>query len=150
MRQIYLIFSILLVFLTSCENDDLPQSDVAYSSVAKGDSFPNDESTAQTHLVIKDTKTWNNLMTKMSAPNNLVKDFKETNIDFNNYQIVAVIDRTQGSGGHSIEITKMAENRNMIIVKVEKLKNGNLSSRLSRPYDIVKIEKTTKKVIFEQ
>lgn len=149
MKQIFFIFTILFA-LASCNNDDLPNSNVQYSLVAKGDSYPNDEkSVAQTHLVIKDNKSWNKLMTEMNASNNLTKDFTETNIDFSKYQIIAVIDKTQHSGGHSIDIMKISENRSTVIVKVEKLKKGDLTSRLSRPYDIVKIAKTTKKVVFE-
>ncbi|SFC50216.1 protease complex subunit PrcB family protein [Flavobacterium phragmitis] len=149
MKQIFLFFSILFAF-TSCDNDDLPITNVQYSSIAKGDSFPNDQSIAPRYLVIKNSKSWNNLMTEMSTPNNLVKEFSETNIDFNKYQIIAVIDRTNGNGGHSIDIMKISQNRKTVIVKVEKLKKGDLTARLSRPYDIVKIEKTNKKVVFEQ
>lgn len=149
MRQIYLIISILLV-LTSCENDDLPQSDVQFSLVGKGNSFPTDKSTAQRHLIIKDAKSWNNLMKEMNTSNNLSKTLRETTIDFNKYQIIAVIDKTQNSGGHSIDIVTLNENRNTIIVKVEKLKNGDYSTKKSRPFDIIKIAKTDKKVVFEQ
>jgi len=149
MRQIYLIISILLV-LTSCENDDLPQSDVQFSLVGKGNSFPTDKSTAQRHLIIKDAKSWNNLMKEMNTSNNLSKTLRETTIDFSRYQIIAVIDKTQNSGGHSIDIVTLNENRNTIIVKVEKLKNGDYSTKKSRPFDIIKIAKTDKKVIFEQ
>lgn len=149
MKQIFLFF-ILLFALTSCEREDLPISEVQYYGIAKGDSFPNDESISSRFLVIKNTKAWNNLMIEMSTSNDLVKKFSETNIDFNKYQIIAIIDRTNGNGGHSIDITKISQNRKTIIVKVEKLKTGDLTSRLSRPYEIVKIAKTNKKVVFEQ
>ncbi|WJS95618.1 hypothetical protein NYQ10_03995 [Flavobacterium johnsoniae] len=149
MKQIFLFFILLFVF-TSCESEDLPISEVQYSGIAKGDSFPYDESTASTFLVIKNTKAWNNLMTEMSTSNDLVKNFSETNIDFNKYQIIAIIDKTQYNGGHSIDILKISQNHKTIIVKVEKLKTGDLTSRLSRPYEIVKIAKTDKRVVFEQ
>lgn len=149
MKQIILIVSILLA-LTSCESDDLPNSDVQFSLVAKGDSFPNDESLAPRHLIIKDQKNWDKLVKEMNASANLSKYFKENTIDFSKYQIIAVIDKTQTSGGHSIDIVEISENRNTIIVKVEKLQNGDNTSKLSRPYDIVKTDKTDKKVIFEQ
>lgn len=142
MKQILLIFSILLL-LVSCDNDELPQSDVPFALVAKGDSFPNDQSIAQRHLVIKDAKTWNSFMKEMNFSIN-------TNIDFTQYQVIAVIDKTQPNDGHSIDIVEMTENRNTIIVKVEKLKNGNLTRKSSRPYDVVKTAKTDKKVVFEQ
>ncbi|URM37747.1 hypothetical protein [Flavobacterium anhuiense] len=38
MKQILLILSILLL-LVSCDNDELPQSDVPFALVGKGDSF---------------------------------------------------------------------------------------------------------------
>lgn len=149
MKRIILIFSLLLA-LTSCDKEDLPNSDVQYSLIAKGDSFPNDESLAPRHLIIKDQKAWEKLITEMNVSTNLSKDFKEINIDFNHYQVIAVIDKTQNTEGHSIDIVEITENRNTIIVKVEKLRNGNSTLKLSRPYDIIKTDKTDKKVIFEQ
>ena len=149
MKRIILIFSILLA-VTSCENEDLPNSDVQYSLIAKGDSFPNDESLAPRHLIIKDQKAWDRLITEMNVSTDLSKNFKEINIDFNKYQVIAVIDKTQNTDGHSIDIVEITENRNTIIVKVEKLKNGNSTLKLSRPYDIIKTDRTDKKVIFEQ
>ncbi|URM37748.1 protease complex subunit PrcB family protein [Flavobacterium anhuiense] len=86
----------------------------------------------------------------MNITSDVAKGFKETNIDFSQYQVIAVIDKTQPNDGHSIDIVEMTENRNTIIVKVEKLKNGNLTKKSSRPYDIVKTAKTDKKVVFEQ
>ncbi|AOC94853.1 hypothetical protein BB050_01727 [Flavobacterium anhuiense] len=149
MKQILLILSILLL-LVSCDNDELPQSDVPFALVGKGDSFSNSQSIAQRHLVIKDAKTWNNFKKEMNITSDVAKGFKETNIDFSQYQVIAVIDKTQPNDGHSIDIVEMTENRNTIIVKVEKLKNGNLTKKSSRPYDIVKTAKTDKKVVFEQ
>ena|SRR6218665_1596846 len=149
MKQIFLFFIFLFVF-TSCDRDELPYSNVQYSAIAKGNPFPYDESTSPTFLVIKNTKAWNDLMTKMSTPNNLVKEFSETNIDFNKYQIIAIIDKTNGNGGHSIDILKITQNRKTVLVKVGKLNTGNLTTVLSRPYEIVKIAKTNKKVVFEQ
>ncbi|KAF2339165.1 protease complex subunit PrcB family protein [Flavobacterium tistrianum] len=149
MKQILLLFSILLL-LASCDNDELPQSDVPFALVGKGDSFSNGQSIAQRHLVIKDAKTWNNFKKEMNITSDVAKGFKEMNIDFSQYQVIAVIDKTQPNDGHSIDIVEMTENRNTIIVKVEKLKNGNLTKKPSKPYDIVKTAKTDKKVVFEQ
>jgi len=149
MKRIILIFSILLA-LTSCEKEDLPNSDVQYSLIAKGDSFSNEESLAARHIIIKDQKTWEKLIAEMNVSTNLSEDFKEINIDFSKYQVIAVIDKTQNTEGHSIDVVEITENRNTIIVKVEKLKNGNSTLKLSRPYDIIKTDKTDKKVIFEQ
>ncbi|MDZ7613606.1 MAG: hypothetical protein U5K51_07850 [Flavobacteriaceae bacterium] len=75
------------------------------------------EEIIQSNFVIIDSNKWNELMTQMNSVNNVTKDFIETNIDFNQYQIIVVFDQIYGNGGHSIDITTISETENNIIVK---------------------------------
>lgn len=145
MKQIIILFMILFL-LTSCnnDNDDSKQSTVEFSVVAQGDPGPSQtQNISKSNLVIKDTESWNNLLSKMSTYE--TSRFTETNIDFTKYQIIVAFDQVYSNGGHSIDITKITEDHNSIFVKVEKLLKGNDASVVTQPYHIVRIAKTTKK-----
>ena len=149
MKQIITLFSFLFL-LTSCSNDNNSnQSDVSFSTVVQKDLSPSDQKPiAETKVVITDAQAWNAFITKISVVNEESKYFIDTNIDFTKFQIIAVIDQKYLNGGHTIDITKIAENKNNIYVKVEKLHTGNIATVLTQPYHIVKIAKSSKKVIF--
>ncbi|KIO50600.1 protease complex subunit PrcB family protein [Flavobacterium hibernum] len=149
MKQIITLFSFLFL-LTSCSNDNNSnQSDVSFSTVVQKDLSPSDQKPiAETKVVITDAQAWNAFITKISVVNEESKYFIDTNIDFTKFQIIAVIDQKYLNGGHTIDITKIAENKNKIYVKVEKLHTGNIATVLTQPYHIVKIAKSSKEVIF--
>lgn len=149
MKQIITLFSFLFL-LTGCSNDNNSnQSDVSFSTVVQKDLSPSDQKPiAETKVVITDTQTWNTFITKISVVNEESSYFIDKNIDFTKFQIIAVIDQKYLNGGHTIDITKIAENKNNIYVKVEKLHTGNIATVLTQPYHIVKIAKSSKKVIF--
>jgi len=151
MKQIITLFSILFL-LTGCNNDDSNESNqapVPFSVIAQDDTFPDDENFPKSNLVIKDTQAWTAFMAKINATNNETGKFTETNIDFTKYQIIAVVDEIYKNGGHSIDITKISEEPKRINVKVEKLLKGNIATVITQPYHIVKIPKTSKKVVFK-
>ena len=149
MKQIITLFSFLFL-LTSCSNDNNSnQSDVSFSTVVQKDLSPSDQKPiAETKVVITDAQAWNAFITKISVVNEESNYFIDKNIDFTKFQIIAVIDQKYLNGGHTIDITKIAENKNNIYVKVEKLHTGNIATVLTQPYHIVKIAKSSKKVIF--
>ncbi|PTT16757.1 hypothetical protein DBR27_02055, partial [Flavobacterium sp. HMWF030] len=135
MKQIITLFSFLFL-LTSCSNDNNSnQSDVSFSTVVQKDLSPSDQKPiAETKVVITDAQAWNAFITKISVVNEESKYFIDTNIDFTKFQIIAVIDQKYLNGGHTIDITKIAENKNKIYVKVEKLHTGNIATVLTQPY----------------
>jgi hypothetical protein len=150
MKQIIFIFSILFVFV-SCNSDDSDNksSNVTYSEILKGDIYNGKDSNPKGNLVIKDQTTWNDVLSKMNLilPANMI--FPDTNIDFTKYQVIAVFDQVRNYGGYSIDITKITETRNRIIVKVEQLKPGGIATVITQPYHIIKMPKNDKKIVFE-
>ncbi|MDQ6471224.1 protease complex subunit PrcB family protein [Flavobacterium sp. LHD-80] len=145
MKHIITLLCILLM-ASSCSNDDSASSQISFSEITK-ESFTTDKKMPKSNLVIKDVTAWNSLLSKISPAE--VSNFKETNIDFSKYQIIAVIDMVYGNGGHTIDITKITQNSNAIIIKVENLRTGDLTSVITQPYHIVKIAKSKKTVIFK-
>jgi hypothetical protein len=162
MKQIITIFSFLFL-LTGCSNDTesngsngsdneaaAPQSNVTFSLIAQNDLSPDEKNEIpKTYLVIKDGKAWVDFTAKLEVRNKETNYFTETNIDFTKYQIIAVVDQKYMNGGHSIDITSIMEDRNRIVVKVEKLKPGNIASVITQPYHIVKMAKSNKEVVFK-
>lgn len=150
MKQIFFIFIILLAFV-SCNSDDSDQdsSNVTYTEIIKGDFYNGENSNPKANLVIQDQTIWNNVLSKMNLlmPANTI--FPDTNINFTKYQVIAVFDQIRNYGGYSIDITKITETRNRIIIKVEQLKPGGIATVITQPYHIVKMPKSNKKVIFE-
>ncbi|KAF2507459.1 protease complex subunit PrcB family protein [Flavobacterium foetidum] len=147
MKQIITILSILLL-LTSCSNDEQEETAVTFSVIAQDDQFNGDYKSPKINLLINTEAEWNTLKEKMS--HNTVSILKETEIDFTKYQIIAVFDEIRMSSGYSIEVTKVYENENSRFVKIENFNPGGLSSVITQPFQIIKISRSAKTVIFEQ
>ncbi|MBF4471197.1 protease complex subunit PrcB family protein [Flavobacterium sp. HJJ] len=108
-----------------------------------------DEKIHQQNLIINSNSDWTQLMQQMNTRNNVTNSFSETNIDFSKYTVIAIFDKIYGNGGHSIDITNIAEHQNNIIVTVANLLTGDVTSVMTQPFHIVKIPKTTKPIIFQ-
>lgn len=148
MKQVITFLTIL--FLLGCNNDEenSVQTIVPFSVIAQGDPSPSQtENISKSNFVVKNTESWNAFLSKMNSYE--TSKFTETNVDFTKYQIIVVFDQVYGNGGHSIDITKITENNNSIFVQVEKLLTGNIATVVTQPYHIVKIAKSSKKVVFK-
>jgi len=86
----------------------------------------------------------------MDPYGNLSNYFSETDIDFFQYQVIAVLDALKGNGGWSIDITDITEYQDEIVVTVENLKRGNLTAQVTHPFHIVKIPQSAKNVRFQE
>lgn len=75
---------------------------------------------------------------------------KETEIDFENYDMIAVFAGSKRSGGYSTQITRVMENEDSLKVYVQETspgKNCIVTMALTYPSDIILIEKTNKSSI---
>ncbi|MFB9077895.1 protease complex subunit PrcB family protein [Flavobacterium procerum] len=147
MKQIITILSILLL-LTSCSNDEQEETAVTFSVIAQDDQFNGDYNNPKINLVINNEAEWNTLKEKMSSYS--VSTLKETEIDFTKYQIIAVFDEIRMSSGYSIEVTKVAENEHNRFVQIENFNPGGLSSIITQPFQIIKVSRSAKTVVFQQ
>lgn len=144
-----LTYSVLLSSFRCTESDSVTQV-IKPILIGQGDLYGSgSENIPKQNIVITDQSIWTDLINAMNTTNKVSDSFTETNIDFNNFQIIAVFDNIKPNGGHSIDITKIIENDNNIIVTVENLHTGNLSSVITQPYHIVKITRSTKDVLFQ-
>lgn len=147
MKQIILLFSILFL-LTGCSSDnDSEVSEVQFSVIGQGNHFNGNFESSKTNLVIKNNDQWNILKNRLTSYS--ITQLNETDIDFEKYQVIAIIDEVRHSGGYSVDITKISQTKTSIIVNIEQLKKGDLTSVITQPFHIVKIAKTAKRVVFK-
>lgn len=146
-----LLCSIFFVTISCRDNNDDEQleskNQINFQLIGKGNLTGN--YTAQQNTVITNTTQWNNFLVQIDGQNNHPStDFTETNIDFNQFMVIVVIDAVYPNGGHSVDIMTVEENPQNIEIDVEKLLQGNVTTVVTQPYHIVKIPKILKPVIF--
>ena len=148
-------FLLLLLLVCACNSDDdnlEPQlNSVEFLTIGKDALHGNgDEGIPQLNAVISNTEDWETLMNQMNSVNNVTDDFTETTIDFDNYVIIAVFDQIYSYGGNSIEITNVQENNNEIIISIDdSQQTEGIYPVMEQPFDIVKIAKIDKPIVFE-
>jgi len=118
--------------------------------IGKGELYGNGkEGIIKQNLVISDKTEWDKLLLAMNSVNSVSNRFTETDIDFSKYQIIAIFDQIQSSGGWTIDITDITECQNEIAVTVENLHKYGVTCVMTQPYHIVKIPVSGKKIVFK-
>lgn len=98
----------------------------------------------QKNYVIKNSKDWNDLWSKMD-------NTRDVPIVFNRDMIIAVFQGKKSTGGYSIEINRITEKENEIEVSVLETSSGSgcmVTKMLTSPYHIIKLAKQTKEIKF--
>ncbi len=147
MKNVILLFASIL-FLYSCYKKDqvnYPRK-INQVLIGKGD-LTGDENITEQNLVINTQADFSFILDKMQSIT--LNSLTETNIDFNNYTVIAVFDSIKPTFGYHITISNIIENSDSITVSI--IESGSLTATLevAQPFHIVKIPKTTKPVIFQ-
>jgi hypothetical protein len=127
------------------EDDAQKTSKIEPVLIGKGDLSGSEGFTKQ-NKVIRSIEEWGNLKTALRDRATLLK---ETEIDFTEYQVIAIFDELHRNGGWSIDITGIVEYSDKIVVRVANLKTGDLTSVMTQPYHIVRIPVSAKEILFE-
>jgi hypothetical protein len=147
-----LILSLVLFLLLSCTNNDDNQSvtnlatPITFTLIGKN-SISNPSPLLQNVLIANQTQ-WNTLLTSMNAVNIVSTNFSETNINFNNFDVIAVFRSPISNSASTVDIISIEENYTNRIVSVQNLINGDATD-VAQPFHIVKIPKSTKPVVFQ-
>jgi hypothetical protein len=150
------MFSCLLVLLmftfSGCgkqENEEFPKK-ITSTLIAQGELHGNgNEGILQQNIIITTSTEWHSLINKMKSRNdNITDNFTEMEIDFTQYQVIAVFDEIKGNGGWSIDITDITEYADSIVVTYKNIETGNDTRVITQPFQIVKIPISSKNVIF--
>jgi len=154
-RLFFLLVTLISVSCSTSEENYSVQS-ITPITVGKGDltSYPFIQ---PRQLVITNSADWAALRNEIDSyyigiglGNHFTNTFfQETTIDFTSFEAIVVIDQGYGNGGHSIDITSVSENQSSIIVTVQNLNTGGLTTVVTQPYHIVKIPISTKPVVFQ-
>ncbi|AGC75632.1 hypothetical protein LX97_00324 [Nonlabens dokdonensis] len=145
------IFLLSLFLFISCNNDDdvsepeIQTGPISFVEIGRGklNGFGS-EGILKSNLIIDNSTDWINLINQMDS-DVIISRLTETNIDFNNYTVIAVFDDVF-TEVYFIEITSMIENQNDITVTT--VLDGGGFTAVSQPFHIVKIPKTTKPFVF--
>ena len=136
-----------ITVVIKAEDDQTFPKNIAFTTISNGVLSGNgSEGIAKSEMVINNANDWQDLITKMNSVNNVSDNFSETNIDFDNYLVLAVFLEIKGTGWE-VEIVKIIESKNDLIVSKNENKFDNLS--INQPFSIVKIAKTDKIIEFE-
>ncbi|UUC45239.1 protease complex subunit PrcB family protein [Flavobacterium cerinum] len=154
MKKILLLFAGLMLIACNDNDDSVllsPQEQgVNFNRVGKGNLYGNSsENITQQNLVINTEAEWNALKAAMDASNNTTYQFTETEINFDEYQVLAVFDAVKMNGGWTIDILDIAETQDNILVNLDNVRKGDATTVITQPFEIVKIKRTDKAIVFD-
>jgi len=148
----YFLILFALFFLISCNKNDVPPNELSKTLIGNGDLHGNGkENIEKQNFIIKSTEAWNQLINQLNSVNNESRNFTETEIDFAKYIVLAVFDEVKMNGGYSIDIIKVEELQNNVVVTILRLSPGSsVYTVITQPFYIVKIPVTEKPIIFRE
>lgn len=142
-KALLFLLSISLLF-HSCNSTDFEPRDIEPITIGRN-TLNGNEGVQQSNRVITNQIEWQSLVNQMDMINNVSSQFTETNIDFNNYMIIAIILNVKTSG-YDVEITNVTEYENNITVS--KNETEYITAVMSQPFHIIKIPKSNKEIVF--
>ena len=146
-----MLCSTLLLLLLSCndckeENNFTPQTIIPIL-IGQGNLSGN-ENIAPQNTVFYDSTNWNTVLNSFDQ-GTLQQLTETTDIDFNNYQLIAVFDTLYPSPTYNVTITNVTENMNEIVVTYQKTFAPSPISVYAQSFYISRIPKSTKPVVFQ-
>ena len=145
-----LILSIFAFFALSCSDETTTNSTtltpITYVLIGKS-SISNPDPPLQ-NVVVSNQTQWNSLLIAMNSVNNVSNSFTEQNIDFDNFDVVAVFNNTILNSSSTVDITNIEEDQTNRLVTVQNLTDG-ISGDVAQPFHIVKIPKSSKLILFK-
>jgi len=149
-KRMLIVLILFTVVLTNCNKKDGTYEEIEFTTIGQDNLYGNgQENIDKDNLTIYDTESWNSLLTKIDTKNNVSDGFLETSIDFTNFMVIAIFDEVYGNGGHSIDIVKIEENASNIVVTIDNILKGDITTVMTQPFHLVKIKKTDKQITFE-
>lgn len=156
MKKIILLLSIILLSCHSSKSlnkntDEKAMESVKYSIILNSALYGNGaEGIKKGAQIIKSKEEWYALLKKMNSVNSVTNTIRVAP-EFDTYYFVAVFNKVLGSGGQTVSINKIEENKNKMIISIKM--NNNVSavgtSVMNQPFVIFRIPKTEKKIEFK-
>ncbi len=150
MKKNLFILLIILLFISCVNNENSDEFDpieINFTEIGKGTlSGSGLENIPQSNLIIQNQVEWQNLIDTMNSINNVSSNFSETEIDFDNYMVIAIFLEVKGSGWE-VEIDTIIENENSINISTQEMEYATLE--MTQAFYIAKIQNSDKTIIFE-
>jgi hypothetical protein len=124
----------------------IKSSKVAITTLTKGEGASS-QITENSEKIISNSTEYTELLTKLSAPT------PDTKVNFDQETVIAILQGQKPSGSFSTEITDILETDTEIVINYkEKSPSPECISTtvITSPFHLVKIPKTTKKVVFAE
>jgi hypothetical protein len=145
-RMKILVYGLIMLFVVACDVDEFKSVDA--SVVGRGNFHVYmQESIFKSCSIITDNSGWQELVRKLNLFKDTNSDFVKTNIDFSQYDVIAVFDRIRTGVYYAVKID-LIEGRNMLFIKVSHEKNMNqqpIGDNI-QSYLIVKVLKINKSI----
>ena len=147
---------ITILFMVGCSapkevlvaNADLHQ--VEFETIGKGSLYgAGEEGIEESNILIRSKQEWQGLKKNIDAVNKVSQNFKEHEVNFEEYYLIACFDPVRPNGGYSMKIKDVLESPTQIEVLIEHPKpQGMAISVLIQPYHIIRIPITDKDILF--
>ena len=153
-NKAYLVITIFVMAGCSAPKevlvDHAPPQQVEFETIGKGSLYgAGEEGIEESNMLIRSNKEWEGLKKNTDAVNKVSQNFKEHEVNFDEYYLIASFDRVRPNGGYSIKIKDVLERDEQIEVLIERPKpQGMAISVLIQPYHIIRIPITDKKILF--
>ena len=139
------LFGVLGCSSTIQPSKTLKKEEIVFNTISKGALFGNGiEGILEEKFTITNEKQWQVFLNKINSVNNVSSSFSEININFSNHNIICVFDTIRNTGGYAIEIERIfieKKNLNIVYNKKEPGPMEMVTTIITQPYHIVKIEK---------
>ena len=139
------LFVVLGCSSTIQPSKTIKKEEIVFNTISKGTLFGNGiEEILEEKFTIKNEKQWQVFLNKINSVNNVSSSFSEININFSNHNIICVFDTIRNTGGYAIEIERVfveKKNLNIVYNKKEPGPMEMVTTIITQPYHIVKIEK---------
>ena len=129
---------------------DAPQQQVEFETIGQGSLYgAGEEGIEESNMLIRSNQEWEALKKNTDAVNKVSQNFKEHEVNFDEYYLIACFDSVRPNGGYSIKIKDVLERDEQIEVLIERPKpQGMAISVLIQPYHIIRIPITDKEILF--
>ena len=143
-KSILIIPTLILMLLSAgCNQDTVNDPDTEITPIIIGQGMECGV-TAKQNVVVKTAAEFQNLKTMIGNFDN----FTDTVIDFAKYQVIAVFNGKRGNQDYSVNITKIKEYSDVIVITIESSGTGIISNTASQPFQVVKIPVSDKLMVF--
>lgn len=146
-KLIKILVITLTVFNCSTEDSDSYNFDTSTTLIAKGNLLgAGSEGIHKQNMIIRNSLEWETLKMRIA---NTTASFTETEIDFTNYLIIAVFDEVKLGSGYSIELDVTYNTDNIFVNIIEVISDGDLTTRYTQPFHIIKLDATDLPILFQ-